>query len=96
MLYIVLPVVVIGFSAVTPSLQSLLSRHTAATEQGEVLGLGQSMAALARILGPVVGLILNDRNVLFPYWAAAGLMGLSILLTVMLRRPVDAPSDVQA
>jgi len=95
MLYAVLPVVVIGFSAVTPSLQSLLSRHTSAGEQGGVLGLGQSMAALARILGPVLGLTLNSRHVVLPYWVGGGLMALGILLTLRLNRPIETPRDEQ-
>ncbi|MGE5192283.1 MAG: MFS transporter [Deltaproteobacteria bacterium] len=96
MLYSVLPVAVIGFSAVTPSLQSLLSRHTSASEQGGILGLGQSIAALARILGPMLGLTLTDRNIVWPYWAGAALMGFSVLLTITLRRPPEtavSPSD---
>lgn len=93
MLYCVLPVVVVGFSAVTPSLQSLLSRHTAASDQGGILGLGQSMAALARILGPWLGMNLKSIGIVWPYWAGAGLMGLSILLTLGLRRPTDTPAN---
>lgn len=89
MLYGVLPLAVIGFSALNPSLQSLLSRHTAETEQGGVLGLGQSMAALARILGPVVGLRLNQENIIWPYWAAAGIMAVGVLLTLGLRKPAE-------
>jgi MFS family permease len=54
----VLPVAVLGFSMLTPSLASLLSRRTPPHIQGEVLGLGQSSLALARILGPFVGLSL--------------------------------------
>ncbi|MGQ0637500.1 MAG: MFS transporter [Planctomycetaceae bacterium] len=89
MLYGVLPIAVVGFSALSPSLQSLLSRHTAATQQGGVLGLGQSMAALARILSPVLGLILNDLNVTLPYWAGAGLMAVGTLLTLCLHAPTE-------
>jgi hypothetical protein len=54
------------------------------------------MAALARILGPVVGLVLNDKGILYPYWAAAALMGVSILLTALLRRPADAAGETRA
>jgi len=95
MLYTVLPIAVIGFSAVTPSLQSLLSRHSAATQQGGILGLGQSISALARILGPAMGIPLNGVDVALPYWVGAAIMGCSILLTTALRPPADAPSDVQ-
>lgn len=85
MLYACLPISVVGFSALNPSLQSLLSRRSAASEQGGMLGLGQSMAALARILGPVLGLTLNKYNVTWPYWCGAGIMAVGILLTLGLR-----------
>jgi MFS family permease len=88
MLYAVLPLCVVGFSALNPSLQSLLSRHTPASQQGGVLGLGQSMAALARILGPVLGLRLNELDITWPYWAGAAIMAFGIVLSTGLRRPV--------
>jgi len=93
MLYSVLPIGVIGFSAVTPSLQSLLSRHTAATQQGGILGLGQSITALARILGPWIGLTLHGQNRFWPYWVGASIMALSILLTTVLREPAGGDDD---
>ena len=85
LLYCVLPIGVVGFSAVTPSLQSLLSRRSAEEEQGGILGLGQSMSALARILGPLAGMLLFASNASYPYWSAASLMGLGLLLVVSLR-----------
>ncbi|MBI3860401.1 MAG: MFS transporter [Planctomycetia bacterium] len=96
MLYCVLPVAVVGFSAVTPSLQSLLSRHTPATQQGGMLGLGQSISALARILGPWLGLKVHEIDGTLPYWIGAAIMGFSVLLTAALKRPDDAPSETVA
>ena len=93
LLYAVIPIAVVGFSAVTPSLQSLLSRHSAATQQGGILGLGQSISALARILGPAMGIPLNGVDVALPYWVGAAIMGLSVFLTLALRRPADAPAE---
>ncbi|MBI1309740.1 MFS transporter [bacterium] len=100
-LYWFVPVAVVGFSAVTPSLQSLLSLNTASDQQGEILGLGQSVSALARILGPVAGMLLFDeQHVAWPYWAGAGLMVLALLFMLATRsksqpdvnQPVDALS----
>jgi MFS family permease len=96
LLYAVVPIAVIGFSAVTPSLQSLLSRHCAATQQGGILGLGQSISALARILGPAMGIPLNGVDVALPYWVGAAIMGLGILLTLGLSRPSDAGINEQS
>ncbi len=89
-----LPLVVFGFSAVTPSLQSLLSRAVSAHEQGETLGLGQSISALSRIAGPVAGIGLFDNVERFrPYWCAAGLMLVAIVLVSALRDDPDSVTD---
>lgn len=93
-LYAVLPIVVVGFACLTPSLQSLLSRKSSETEQGGILGLGQSASALARILGPWIGAILYDVSVLAPFWAATGLMVVGVILVAALRAeplPPTAP-----
>ncbi len=93
MLYAVLPISVVGFSAVTPSLQALLSLRSAVTDQGGILGVGQSMSALARILGPVVGMVLYERNVNYPYWGGAALMAVGILFVLSLRDLSSAHPD---
>ncbi len=49
---------VCGFAFVNPSVSALISRRADADRQGEVLGVNQSFASLARILGPLVGLAL--------------------------------------
>jgi DHA1 family tetracycline resistance protein-like MFS transporter len=85
MLYCVLPISVVGFSAMTPSLQSLLSLRTDASQQGGILGFGQSMSAMARILGPIVGIKLFDIDLGFPYWFAAGVMAVALLMVLGLR-----------
>lgn len=43
----------LGWGLLAPSLQSLVSRRAMSHEQGEVLGVNQSAAALARVIGPV-------------------------------------------
>ena len=93
MLYAVLPICVVGFSALTPSLQGLLSRRTAASQQGGILGVGQSMSALARILGPWIGLQLIDKNITLPYWVGSGIMAGGVLLTLLLRDRGNTPSN---
>lgn len=85
-LFVVLPIAVVGFSAVTPSLQALLSLKAAAEKQGEILGLGQSMSALARIAGPVIGMRMFDAtHVEWPYWAGAAMMGVGLVLVALQR-----------
>lgn len=88
LLYAVLPISVVGFSATTPSLQSLLSLNTSDDQQGGVLGVGQSISALARILGPLAGIVLFKGtengaipgSITAPYWAGAVIMLLGLIL----------------
>jgi len=76
LLLLALGVTVSGFAFMTPSINSLLSRWSDPAKQGEVLGLGQSVSALARILGPAIGIPLLKLDVTYPLWTAIVLMGL--------------------
>ncbi len=48
----------VGSSLFNPSVQALISRHSGAEEQGEVLGVHQGMASLARAAGPLLAAFL--------------------------------------
>jgi DHA1 family tetracycline resistance protein-like MFS transporter len=85
-LLIALLVAVLGFAMVTPSLSSLLSRRTSATTQGEILGLGQSMLSLARILGPLMGNVLFGWAFALPDVVAANLVLVAFLGALVLAR----------
>lgn len=86
LLFCVLPVVVIGYSCATPALLSLLSLTSGADEQGELMGIGQSMSSMARIVGPLAGLSLQrGLGIAIPYWFAAALMAVSIFAVLGLR-----------
>jgi MFS family permease len=81
-------VAVVGFAFLTPSAQALVSRRTDADRQGAVLGINQSASAMARILGPVLGLSLykmTDSHLL-PYVFGAGLLVLMLPLIPAIRR----------
>jgi MFS family permease len=79
---------VIGFAFITPSIQALISRRTDPANQGEILGINQSGAALARILGPFVGLSLFDlsQNHVWPYVFGVGLVLVVFLLTLRVQQ----------
>jgi MFS family permease len=85
-------VAVLGFAFVTPSAQALISRRSDPTKQGEVLGVNQSAAALARILGPLVALPLYklDHTHMLPYIVATVLLLGVLALVPLLRKPVPA------
>ncbi|HTW51070.1 MAG TPA: MFS transporter [Stellaceae bacterium] len=48
----------LGMGAMQPSLNSLISRRAGAAEQGEVMGVAQSIASLSRVLGPLLAGVL--------------------------------------
>lgn len=79
---------VIGFAFLTPSAQALISRRSDAAKQGEILGVNQSAASLARILGPLFGLILYKLTPshLLPYIFGAALLVVMLPLLPRIRR----------
>jgi MFS family permease len=84
---VILAVLVSGFALMTPSVQALISKAADPTRQGEILGVNQSMSALARILGPAFGtyLFFIEPSHVMPYVGGAALMGIVLLLTLRLR-----------
>jgi MFS family permease len=88
LLLVSLATAVVGFAFLTPSAQALVSRRSAASQQGEILGVNQSASALARILGPIFGLTLyklTDAHLL-PYIFGAALLLLMLPLLPRIRR----------
>lgn len=86
LLVLVLTLMAIGSALITPTVNTLLSHTADATLQGAVLGLAQSAASLARILGPVVGMGLYALRHEMPY-IVAGLVGLVSMLTLVIPLP---------
>jgi MFS family permease len=82
----VLTVCVSGYAFMTPSIQALISRRSDPARQGEVLGVNQSAAALARILGPLIAptLFFVDSTHVWPYVFGAGLLGVATALTFVI------------
>jgi DHA1 family tetracycline resistance protein-like MFS transporter len=83
----ILAVLVTGFALMTPSVQALISKAADPARQGEILGVNQSMSALARILGPAAGsfLFFVEPSHVMPYVAGAALMVVVLVLTLRLR-----------
>ena len=83
LLFVSAAFVVAGFSMLQPNLNSLLSRRSDPNKQGAVMGVGQSVSSLARILGAGLGLPLLRLRLDVPYWVSAGLMALGLILVIM-------------
>ncbi len=86
LVFVALALAVIGFAFLTPSAQALISRRTDSSQQGEILGVNQSASALARILGPPIGITLLKINPLFPYVFGAVLVFMMLPMMPRVRR----------
>lgn len=68
-----------------PSNSSLLSKLSVSGETGGVMGIGQSMSTLGRILGPIAGGFLFDcMGAASPYWLGACCTLMACLLSLRL------------
>lgn len=91
-LYVVFALIASGQGVVSPSLQSLISRGVGPDEQGEVLGSNQSMGALARASGPLLGgWLFQNVSHGATFFLSAGLLGVASALSVVAGRRASAP-----
>lgn len=95
-LFAALIIIVSGFSCLQPSLNSLLSRRSDPEKQGVILGLGQSINALARILGSAIGIPILMYQITAPYWLSGILMSIGAVLiffAVGSGRDFESPAE---
>jgi len=86
-------VMAVGMGFNSPSLMSLVSRYTAAEDQGGVMGLTQSLNSLARIIGPMWGGFAFDHlGIGMPYISAAAVMAVASAISIraLWRAQMDA------
>jgi DHA1 family tetracycline resistance protein-like MFS transporter len=81
----------LGMGAMQPSLNSLISRRAEPDQQGEVLGVAQSIAALSRVLGPLIaGLLFAEFGRNSPYFWGAVLVGGALVIAWRVPRSIPA------
>ena len=79
----------IGMGLTQPSLNSLISRRAGREEQGEVLGVSQSVGSLSRVLGPAAaGFFFGEfgRNAAF-FWGAVLVVAALLVTLKLIRSP---------
>jgi MFS family permease len=79
------PLLAVGSGLTNPSLPSLLSRSVGDDAYGRVLGLGQSLSALGRVLGPTVAGALFEVSPAAPFWMGALLAATCVGRAMKLR-----------
>jgi DHA1 family tetracycline resistance protein-like MFS transporter len=86
----------LGMGLLNPSINSLISRQAGAEERGGVMGVAQSGASLARVVGPAVAgplFELLGRNA--PYYAGALVMVAVLGFAMRLPREQPVPAGAQ-
>jgi DHA1 family tetracycline resistance protein-like MFS transporter len=87
----------LGMGLTQPSLNSLISRRAGREEQGEVLGVSQSVGSLSRVLGPAAaGFFFGEfgRDAVF-FWGAV-LVAAALFVALKLVRGLDAARLAEA
>jgi DHA1 family tetracycline resistance protein-like MFS transporter len=82
----------IGSGFASPALSALLSRASREEDQGGTLGIGQSAAAMGRIVGPISGTYSFSFHHAYPYLAGAAVMAATAAIGSTLGIPVRAPA----
>jgi len=86
LLFVALGVIVSGYSFMQPMLTSMLSRRCSADQQGMILGVGQSVNSIARIIGAGIAIPLLQLYALLPYLLGAGLLAIALVVVVVAAR----------
>ncbi|MEG0385638.1 MAG: MFS transporter, partial [Solibacillus sp.] len=79
-------IVFVGFDLFRPAVTSYLSK-IAGNEQGFVGGMNSMFTSLANIFGPILGGMLFDIDINYPYYFAAVVLAFGILLTLIWKKP---------
>lgn len=79
-------VVFVGFDLMRPAVTTYLSR-IAGNEQGFAGGMNSMFTSIGNIFGPIIGGILFDIDLNYPFYFATVVLGLGIALTYVWKRP---------
>ncbi len=75
----------VGLGLTQPALNSLISRRAGGGEQGQVLGVTQSIGSLARVIGPpLAGYLFADLSHSSPFLWGAVTVAIAFLLALNL------------
>ncbi|WP_149427347.1 MFS transporter [Exiguobacterium acetylicum] len=85
-------VVFVGFDLMRPAVTTYLSK-IAGNEQGFVGGMNSMFTSIGNILGPIVGGLLFDVNLNYPFYFATVMLAVGILLTYFWRAPLAEATE---
>ncbi len=88
LLMVPLAIAAVGRGISQPPMMSLVSLGADEGSRGIVMGVFQSCASAARVVGPLIAGALYDQDQAFPYWLAALLTAIAALTAIRIRDPL--------
>jgi MFS transporter, DHA1 family, multidrug resistance protein len=85
-------IVFVGFDLFRPAVTSYLS-NIAGNEQGFVGGMNSMYTSLANISGPILGGMLFDIDINYPYYFATVILCFGIVITLFWKKQANDPSN---
>ena len=87
-LFIILSTIMVtGIGVLSTTIPSFISKRTATHEQGQILGVTQSISSMARVPGPVIGGFFYEfAGVRAPFFLSAALLLIATLLGLKVAR----------
>lgn len=73
MFFFINPIIAIGIGITSPNLTTVVSNQASATQQGEILGINQSMQSLGNLIPAIIGGWLSSFGIALPL-VASGIM----------------------
>ncbi len=93
MLYLWTVLLAFSNSIFGPAASGMVSVLADPSEQGTILGVAQSLAALGRLVGPAtIGMIYDRGGAVLAFTLSAGVMGLGAVASLAIPKPVRAPA----
>ncbi|HEX2150923.1 MAG TPA: MFS transporter, partial [Stellaceae bacterium] len=92
LLLVAVSALALGMGATQPSITSLISRRAGIEQQGEVMGVAQSIGSLARVVGPLAaGALFAEFGRNSPFLWGALLLAAALVIGWRLPRGLAAP-----
>ena len=84
--FVINPLIAVFQGMTSPNMMTVVSRQAGATQQGEILGINQSMNSIGQSIPPLIAGYLNTLNGSFPLMAGAIFIFVGWLVFVLLFR----------
>ena len=82
--YVIAPVIAVSQGITSPNITSVISEQANPSQQGEILGINQSMQSLGQAIPPIIAGYLSAINNQFPMIAAAVMIFLAWVLYMIM------------